>query len=179
MIFTILYLSSLIHDDEKKCIYAYAIGSIVYTILHWFLFSSLGSNFELIHKYKHAMYVIIAMDLCVLGYKIKNNPANFKCALQLKHALSNDVGTTAHSVSTATQKSSNANGSSLDTKSDLNRNNDEQPLSNTNVGTSKCTPKQRDNISEVSIPIYTSGKETSDATSIELPIYIPTMDIAH
>ena len=76
MIFSLLFSSPILHDNVHRNIYLYVIGSIMYSIIHWILFSS---NTQKIGKYKYLLYVLVACDIAYLSRllsKQKNNRTN-------------------------------------------------------------------------------------------------------
>lgn len=103
MIFTFLFYTFLNKNDTQsfnrhKMIYYYSIGAILYIILHWLLFSSLGNNNELIKKYRYLIYIIFAMDISFTSYKYNSlnskNDENLNCCSEnnccVRKRISND-----------------------------------------------------------------------------------------
>lgn len=71
MIFTLLYSSSLLKENEHRNIYLYALGMVVYTVIHWLIFSSIGDKYELVQKYRYVLYAIAAGDMLFVSNKYK------------------------------------------------------------------------------------------------------------
>ena len=70
MIFTLLYSTPLFVNKEHRNIYLYVLGTVIYTIIHWVLFSSIGSNIPLIKTYRNLLYVIALCDIVYVINKI-------------------------------------------------------------------------------------------------------------
>lgn len=71
MIFTLLYSSHILVENKYRNTYLYFIGSILYVVIHWLLFSSIGTKYALIQKYKNIFYAIVVCDMTYIGYRYK------------------------------------------------------------------------------------------------------------
>lgn len=78
MIFTLLYLSPLLKNNEHRNIYLYTIGTLIYTVFHWLLFSSFGSGNSIISKYRNALYAIVLVDFWYVNKNYKDFLAQTK-----------------------------------------------------------------------------------------------------
>jgi hypothetical protein len=76
MIFTALYYSPLLCNNEHRNIYLYTIGTLIYTALHWILFYTVGNKSNFIQKYRNAIYGIVVIDLLFVKNKYSEYAKN-------------------------------------------------------------------------------------------------------
>ncbi len=84
MLITLLFLSSLLQNNEHRNVYLFSIGTLLYTILHWMTFSSFGDKIELVQKYRNFFYGIVALDLFYMNYKYKESLEAMKKSIPQK-----------------------------------------------------------------------------------------------
>jgi len=66
MFFTLLYSSPILKNNIHREMYIYIIGTILYTIIHWALFSNISKDINFIQTYRKFFYAIPVVDLlCV------------------------------------------------------------------------------------------------------------------
>ncbi len=70
MIFSLLYSLPIMSNNKNKYIYTYAMSSIMYVVIHWFLFSRTFNN-SLIQRYKYGLYLIAALDFLYVHMRLK------------------------------------------------------------------------------------------------------------
>lgn len=69
MLFTLLYSSSLLRENPHRNIYLYAIGVIIYIIIHYLLFSFLSEHLDVIRKYRNFIYGFALCDMMYVKHK--------------------------------------------------------------------------------------------------------------
>ena len=89
MIFTLLYSSSLLKENEYRNIYLYALGMVMYAVIHWLIFSSIGDKYELVQKYRYVLYAIAAGDMLFVSNKYKEFSEKINISKHQKHHFSN------------------------------------------------------------------------------------------
>lgn len=85
MILSLLSLSPLLKDNPNRDIILYVISSLIYVVIHWISFSSIGDKITYIQKYKHFLYAIVACDLLYVNFvgQKKEQKHNNKLGQQL------------------------------------------------------------------------------------------------
>lgn len=162
MIFSLLYSSSLLKNNEHRNIYLYVIGSLIYVVLHGLLFSSIGSNVDFIRKYRVALYVIAASDILYVHKKYKEFKAEIaKQAPQNPQPVIEEVKENVmecHGEQCCIRKSLPATTPTTPTAPKP-----EEPV----------VKKEADNESSATIPIYHSEKIPSEdkTKKEEIPVY--------
>lgn len=71
MIFTLLYKTSLFKENEHRNIYLYALGMVMYSAIHWLVFSSIGDKYTLVQKYRYILYAIATIDIIYVSHKYR------------------------------------------------------------------------------------------------------------
>ena len=71
MILSLLYHTTILQHNKHRETILYVVSSIIYVILHWILFSSIGDKNKYVQKYRHILYAIVACDLIYVGIKQK------------------------------------------------------------------------------------------------------------
>ena len=56
---------------EHRNVYLYAIGTVIYAFIHWFLFSSMSNGCVTLQKYKYGLYAIVLADLAYIVHQNK------------------------------------------------------------------------------------------------------------
>lgn len=72
MIFTLLYSSQLLKHNKYRNVYLYAIGMVLYVIIHWLLFSPICENIPYVKKYRSVLYLIASGDIMYVYTKYKD-----------------------------------------------------------------------------------------------------------
>jgi len=88
MIFNLLYSSSLLSGNKNRNIFLYAIGSLIYVVLHWILFSDLGARIPYSDKVRNIIYLIFIGDtiMTLKAYqKSKQEAKDFERASCSRH----------------------------------------------------------------------------------------------
>ena len=160
MIFTLLYSSSLLRENEHRNIYLYALGMVMYAVIHWLVFSSIGDKYELVKKYRYVLYMVAAGDILFVSNKYREFSRK---ANQTKHQQRHSPHIEEVHDPPESQVTNNPSQQSSDCKQIC-------PVP---------SPEQKDTNSIASIPVYvpqqhdtsqvTNNKECT--TDVDLPVY--------
>lgn len=93
MIFTLLFQSNMLCDNPHRFIYMYALGMVMYVIIHWLLFSPAISN-NYVLKYRTALYAVLSLDVAYVISQYKK----FKDACRNDNDNDNDIDTNRHII---------------------------------------------------------------------------------
>lgn len=79
MLFTLLSNSPFIKcEAHKRDIIIMVCGFVLYSVIHWILFSSIGDANPMIKKYRNAFYLIVLSDVAVMAYQTRQTPVTNK-----------------------------------------------------------------------------------------------------
>lgn len=82
MIYTLLYKSSLLHGNKNRNIIMYAIGTLIYVLIHLFLYSTLCDKYASIKAWRNLLYIVILGDIAYIKMQydtmVKSTPRQQK-----------------------------------------------------------------------------------------------------
>lgn len=168
MIFTLLYSSSLLKENEHRNIYLYALGMVMYAVIHWLIFSSIGDKYELVQKYRYVLYAIAAGDMLFVSNKYKEFSEKVSQSKHQKHHSPNieEVRDPPES-----QVTNNPSQQSSECNKQICAAPKEQLYS--------VPPKEQIYSGQPREQTYSVPKEQKDTTSVaSLPVYVPQQRVA-
>ena len=72
------FKSNTFNEKKYKPIIIFILGTIIYCLIHYILFSNLLNKYKKIQKYKYSFYVILTLDLLTFFYFYKNYLYNIR-----------------------------------------------------------------------------------------------------
>ena len=165
MIFTLLCMSNILQNNPHRFIYIYATGVLIYSIMHWLLFSPMMIN-EIVVKYRYILYLIVSGDIAYVAMKyrefIKTHNSREEYERKRQHGYPDGYpsGPTFENLEEVkcddgieNDKKNNNDNVTDNTANNLQKENNVSPSppDGTNDG-------KNQNDDSVSLPIYTSNK---------------------
>lgn len=192
MILTWLYSSSLLKDNKNRNVYIYAIGTIIYVIIHWLLFSAIGEQYPMLRGKRNVIYAIFAGDLINLHYmyeksrkdmeeenkkikpegvkidEIKETDNDKEGEIENKKSSKKCVSgqCSVKEIEHESKRSVSSSNEKKETKKESNKEIKKE------TGNDSVSTGQQDIKSAASIPTYKGISETN----LDIPVYVPKSD---
>lgn len=184
MIISLLYSSSLLQSNIRRNIYLYALGMIIYVIIHWILFSSIGDKYVLIQKYRNMFYLIVVCDIIYITKKYKEfantilkqhsnkSPIITELTDKMSHCENNHCENNQCKITHHTTDPQEPKEESKTEPKDNHKSDDKSNKHDTKLDEKKSElPHIKDSSSVVTLPVYKSHTSQRDNPD-DIPVYV-------
>jgi hypothetical protein len=174
MIFTLLYSTSLLRENVHRNVYLYAFGVVMYVVIHWLLFSSIGDKYEKIQKYRYLLYLVITGDIMFVKTKYDfdaktnrtNQQKNYDNSPIIEEINEEVPLNTPDKCRRLTQYSQEKQNSHMMNETNVSQQDSPQHVNLIPIPTTTMQ-EQRDSTSVMSIPVYVSSTTSNN----DVPVY--------